>query len=227
MRHLLWLVLAIFPGYDNAVFAAADSQLVYVLPAPKTDSGTSVEQALAHRRSHRNIQTKELSVEKLSQILWAAYGITEPRGLRTAPSAGATYPLEIYVMIGNVTGITAGVYKYIPDGHKITRTVDRDTRADMAAAALGHGTVKNAPATIIYTAAFNRSTEQYGERGRERYVFAELGHSAQNIYLQAETIGLGTVAIGAFIDEMVSRLLGLSAAEEPLYLMPIGYVESN
>ena len=249
MKHLLgknglfWLILLIaFSGCYSRTSAGVtsnvslaeteNSPLTYILPSPKTEGNVSVEEALANRRSHRRFQNRELSAEQLSQILWAAYGITEPipnrpslrGGLRTTPSAGALYPLEIYVAVGNVAGIEAGVYKYFPQEHKIIRTIDKDIREELSAAALGQNTVRDAPVTLIYSAVFSRITDRYGERGRERYVFIELGHSAQNIYLQAETLRLGTCAVGAFTDGRVSELLQLPAEEEPLYLMPVGYL---
>jgi len=144
-------------------------------------------------------------------------------GLRTAASAGALYPFEIYVAVGNVKGIEAGLYKYISEEHKIVRLIDKDIREELCAAALGQKMVQEAPATIAYSAIYERMTKKYGDRGRDRYVCMDLGHSAQNVYLQAEAMNLGTCAIGAFIDEKVAEVLQLTAEEEPLYLMPIGY----
>jgi len=207
-----------------------NSPLTYILPSPNTDGNMSVERALAGRRSHRRFQDRPISAEQLSQILWAAYGITSPNphpslrgGLRTAPSAGATFPLEIYAVVGNVLGIEPGVYRYISESHKIVRVIDRDVRRELAEAALGQRMVSEAPASVFFSAVFSRTTGVYGERGR-RYVYMEIGHSAQNVYLQAEALGLGTCAIGAFTDGRVGQLLELPANEEPLYLMPIGYL---
>jgi len=205
--------------------------LVYALPAPNTDGEVSVESALANRRSHRSFQDKALSQEQLSQILWSAYGVTLPRpaspaqrgGLRTAPSAGALYPLEIYAIIGNVDGIEPGVYKYDSGEHSIKQVIAGDVRAELSAAALNQSMVREAPLTVFYSAIFNRTTDRYGERG-VLYVYIEVGHSAQNVYLQVEAMGLGTCAIGAFTDDTVRELLNLPAEEEPLYLMPVGYI---
>jgi len=163
-------------------------------------------------------------------MLWAAYGITRPLsgypqtrgGLRTAPSAGARYPLEVYVLIGNVKDIEAGVYKYNQREHKIIRTIEIDVRKDLAAAALDQEMIYEAPACLFWSAVFSRNTSKYGERGRERYVCMDLGHSAQNVYLQAEALHLGTCAIGAFQDEEVSEVMQLPEDEEPLYIMPFG-----
>lgn len=210
-------------------------QLSYVLPSPKTDGGISVERALNDRRSRRNFTDTAVPAEELSQILWAAYGVTSPQpgrpaqrgGLRTAPSAGALYPFEIYVLVGNVEGIEPGVYKYISEEHKIVRTIVADLREELSKAALGQLQVRNAPAVIFYSAIFERMTKKYGDRGRERYVCMDLGHSAQNIYLQAESLGLGTCAIGSFSDDEVARILQLPENEEPLYIMPIGYYQAD
>jgi len=196
--------------------------LAYALPAPKTDGNMSVEKALSNRRSHRNFQNKAISANQLSQILWAAYGNTSPSGLRTAPSAGALYPLEIYAVVGNVEGIKPGVYKYISKEHKIVRTIDKDVRVELCDATAGQRMVRSAPASVVYSAVFNRTTGRYGDRGRG-YVHMEIGHSSQNVYLQAEALQLGTCAVGAFVDSRVSQVLKLPANEEPLYIMPIGY----
>ena len=237
---LLCILLIAFYGCDSRTSAnkpegavltkTEDAPLTYILPSPKTEGKVSVEEALANRRSHRRFQDRELSAEQLSQILWSAYGITAPNdrpflrgGFRTAPSAGALYPFEIYVVVGKVKGVEPGVYRYIAHGHTIVRTIDADIREELCAAALGQKMVNEAPVTVFYSAIFSRMTNKYGERGRERYVCMDLGHSAQNVYLQAEALGLGTCAIGAFIDRQVSQILQLPEEEEPLYLMPVGY----
>jgi SagB-type dehydrogenase family enzyme len=219
-----------YAEHNEALAQIQESQMYYFLPLPKTDGDMSVEQALANRRSHRNFQNRAISTCQLSQILWAAYGITLPMpdvpnlrgGLRTTPSAGATFPLEIYVVVGNVEGIEPGIFRYISEEHKLIRIAHGDVRNELSEAALGQWWVGEAPITVFYSAVFSRTTGRYGERGI-RYVYIELGHSAQNIYLQAEALGLGTVAIGAFDDSRVRQILNLPAYEEPLYLIPIGY----
>ena len=217
---------------SSASSESSSPSLSYVLPAPKTEGDMSVEEALANRRSRRAFTDRSLSTEQLSQILWAAYGITgltagaqpQPDSYRTAPSAGALYPLEIYVVIGSVTGIEPGVYKYIPWEHRIVQSVDGDIREALASLSPSTSTmITDAPITVVYAAVFERTTVKYGDRGRERYVYIEVGHSAQNVYLQAEAMGLGTCAMGAFDDNKVSELLNLQKAEKPLYIMPVGY----
>jgi SagB-type dehydrogenase family enzyme len=207
------------------------TDLVYMLPAPDFKGTLSVEEAIYARRSHRSYQDKEISDRQLSQILWAAYGLTEPRpdlpfmkgGFHSAPSAGATYPLEVYVLVGKVKGIQPGVYKYVPDGHKMVRTIAGDQRKELSNAALGQKMLQDAPAVLFFSAVFKRTTDKYGERGRQRYVCMDVGHAAENVYLQAEALHLGTCAVGAFDDEAVRKVMQLPAEEEPLYMMPFGY----
>jgi len=217
---------------SKAVIENSDtSHLTYKLPAPRVVGVKSVEESINTRRSHRNFIDKELTVDQLSQILWAAYGVTKPRsdypflrgGLRTAPSAGALYPLEIYVLVGKVNGIEPGLYRYISQDHKIVRTIDKDLRKELCTATYNQQMIADAPAVLFYSAIYSRCTSKYGSRGRERYVCMDLGHSAENVYLQAEALNLGTCAIAAFNDKLVSKFLQLPKEEEPLYIMPIGY----
>jgi SagB-type dehydrogenase family enzyme len=204
--------------------------LTYLLSSPHVKGIVSVEEALASRRSHRSFMKDTIPACDLSQVLWSAYGITKPlpgysharRGLKTAPSAGGLYPLEVYAAIGNVSEIEPGVYKYFPEEHKIVRTIDKDIRIELCAAAWHQEMIKITPMCLVYTAIFNRNTRFYGERGRTRYVCMDLGHSAQNVYLQAETLHLGTCAIGAFDNTKVRLVMQLPEEEEPLYIMPIG-----
>ena len=200
------------------------------LPSPRLESNFSIEEVMLKRRSHRNYVKSSISLDDLSQVLWAAYGITKPDksrniyrgGFRAAPSAGATFPLEVYAIVGKVKGIEPGVYKYISDGHKIIRVINEDVRADLARAALNQEMIEDAPASLFFTAIFERTTQRYGVRGRERYVCMEMGHVGQNVYLQVEALGLGTCAIGAFNDAKVAEVMQLQTEEEPLYIMPIG-----
>ena len=198
--------------------------LTYALPSPDTDGGISVEEALSNRRSRRDFQDEALTPAQVSQVLWAAYGITSDGGLRTAPSAGALYPLEVYIIVGNVEGMEPGAYRYIPDEHKIEMVVEGDIREPLSEAALGQGMIREAPASVFYSAVFERTTGRYGQRGAN-YVYIETGHSAQNVYLQAESLGLGACAVGALTDGRIRELLCLPDEEEPLYLVPFGYVK--
>lgn len=209
---------------NGELIAAEEPALTYYLPSPDTDGDMSVESALQNRRSQRSFQDKALSAYQLSQILWAAYGITDDgRGFRTAPSAGALYPLEIYAIVGNVEGIDPGAYKYIAEGHKIVMVVEGDVRDQLSEAVFSQRMVTEAPAAIFYSGVFSRTTERYGDRGNH-FVYIEVGHSAQNVYLQAESLGLGVCAIGTVTD-VAREILDLPPDEDPLYLMPIGYTE--
>ena len=191
------------------------------LPEPRYDSNVSLEETLLKRRSVRDYTDEPLTLHEVSQLLWAAQGITDPAGLRTAPSAGALYPLEVYVVVGSVQSLSPGVYRYEPDGHQLVKTVDDDKRAGLAAAALEQGCVKEGAINIVFTAVYERTTQKYGERGI-RYVHMEVGHAAQNVYLQAVAFNLGTVVIGAFHDDQVMEILSLPQQEQPLYIMPVG-----
>jgi SagB-type dehydrogenase family enzyme len=198
---------------------------VVELPAPQTTGMMSVEEAIARRRSIRNYTDEPLSLEDISQLVWAAQGITEPEsGKRAAPSAGGTYPLEVYVVVGTngVTGLTDGVYRYDPSKHRLENILRGDVRSSLADAALGQSWVKEAPVDIVIAAVYERTTGRYGDRGI-RYVHMEAGHAGQNLYLQAVARGLGMVVIGAFDDGGVQQLLQLPADQKPLYIIPIGH----
>ncbi|MEA2020465.1 MAG: SagB/ThcOx family dehydrogenase [Patescibacteria group bacterium] len=194
------------------------------LPDPRTSSEISVEEAIAKRRSRREFTSQPLSAGQISQILWAVQGITgESSGHRAAPSAGALYPLEVYMVAksGGVSGYQAGVYHYLPLEHSVEKIGQKDLARDLAAAALGQSFIADAPISLVITAKYSRVTNKYGERGRQ-YVHMEAGHAAQNVYLQVETLGLGTVVVGAFDGERIVELLQIPAEHEPLYVMPIG-----
>jgi SagB-type dehydrogenase family enzyme len=198
------------------------------LPLPETTGLMSVEEAIAQRRSIRSYTDEPLSLQDLSQLLWAAQGITDPaRKFRAAPSAGATYPLEVYVVVGSggVTGLTEGVYRYDPFEHTLENILRSDIRSDLVGAALGQTWVKEAPIDIVIAAVYERTTDRYGDRGI-RYVHMEAGHVGQNLYLQAEALGLGMVVVGAFYDDQVQTLLRLPANQKPLYIIPIGHPAS-
>ncbi len=162
-----------------------------------------------------------IMLEELGQLLWAAQGITHPEGLRTAPSAGALYPLELYVAAGRVDGLAQGVYRYDPYKHTLLLAVEGDLRAALSVAALGQDVIKRGAAVLVFSGVHRRTTKKYGGRG-VRYVHMEAGHAAQNVYLQAEALGLGTLTVGAFDDTKVHNLLKMGNGEEPIYLMPVG-----
>ncbi len=193
-----------------------------VLPPTRTEGTVPVETALAQRRSVRAFTPQPLTLDQLARILWAAQGVTGNRWpLRTVPSAGALYPLEIYVVAGQGRDLIAGIYRYRPADHTLTAVATGDHREPLARAALGQGWLAQAPAVLAITGVVARTAAKYGQRA-ERYVFMEAGHAAQNVYLQVQAEGLGTTAVGAFRDTAVRALLRLADDEMPLYLMPVG-----
>jgi len=186
------------------------------LPTPGQGSEVSLEEALTRRRSIRAFTEQGLTSDEISQLLWAGQGVTDPRGFRTAPSAGALYPLEVYVATGE------GVYHYLPQGHRLAILSPEDVRLGLWEAGLKQGALREAAAIIVIVAVYARTEGKYGPRA-ERYVHLEAGHAAQNILLQATALGLGAVPIGAFYDEKVQEVLALPRDHEPLYLIPVGH----
>lgn len=189
---------------------------------PDHKDNISVEEAIASRRSERSFIDRELTKDQLMKLLWAAQGITG-YGKRTAPSAGAAYPLKIYAAAGKVEGLEPGIYRYMPGDNELISHFLKDVRKEIAKASLDQRFIADAPLVIIIAAEYSRTTKWYGERGI-RYVHIEVGHVGQNIYLLAESLGLGTVAVGAFYDGKLSKALGLPEEHEPLYVMPVGYI---
>ncbi|HUX90756.1 MAG TPA: SagB/ThcOx family dehydrogenase [Gallionellaceae bacterium] len=190
------------------------------LPPPPAVGAMSLEEALTQRRSVREFIPGALTLSEVSRLLWAAQGSTGS-GRRTAPSAGATYPLEVYLVAGNVEGLSAGVYRYLSNQHRLESVSDAEILQHMGAAALEQRWVERAAAVVVIAAVFERTTAHYGNAG-ERYVHMESGHAAQNLLLQAAAIGLCVTPVGAFNDRSVSRLLQLPARQTPLYLLPVG-----
>ncbi|MFP4175845.1 MAG: SagB/ThcOx family dehydrogenase [Candidatus Brocadiia bacterium] len=197
------------------------------LVGPQQEGEMSVEQTIARRRSRRSFSTKALTLEEVSQIAWAAQGITGPEERkRAAPSAGATYPLEFIIAVGKggVDGLEAGIYRYLPGDHALERTHEEDIRPQIVRAALGQRFLGRAPVVCLIAADYSRTARRYGDRAR-RYVHMEVGHAGQNIYLQAESLGLGTVAVGAFDDTGIEEVFNLPDDLDALYLMPVGHYE--
>lgn len=195
--------------------------MAVALPSPRQEGVVSVERALALRRSVRDFSDRALPITAVSQILWAAQGITDARGLRTAPSAGGLYPLEVYLVAGRVSGLAAGTYRYEPRQHQLLPIEAGDHRDQIAAAALEQGWVSGAPAILVLAAVYERSAHKYGERA-PRYVHMEVGHAAQNVYLQAVSLDLATCMVGAFRDARLKQVLALPAEVDVLALMPVG-----
>jgi len=206
------------PGVEELKeVAASPPPEEMALPEPRLMGETSLEEALTQRRSVRSLTDEELTLEEISQLLWAAQGLTADWGGRTAPSAGALYPLEVYVATAD------GLYHYVPQGHKvIIESHDDDLRPKLWEAGLKQDAIREAPAVFVITAVYERTAEKYGGRA-ERYVKLEAGHACQNILLQAVALDLGAVPIGAFYDDQVQATLSLPPDHEPLYIIPVGH----
>ncbi len=193
------------------------------LPKPSLKGELSLEEVILKRRSTRVFSSRSIKKSQLSQFLWASQGIT--RGYyRTVPSAGATYPLEVFIVVGEggVESLDAGAYRYLPREHCIIRHLPGDLRKGLCSACLGQDFIRRAPVSFLVCAEYSRTTAGYGNRG-VRYVHMEVGHLGQNLALQGEALGLCSVMVGAFHDDYVSRLLGLPGELNPLYVIPVGY----
>jgi SagB-type dehydrogenase family enzyme len=185
------------------------------LPPPRTEGGSSLERAIAGRRSRRSFHPEPLSESQLGQLLWAAQGVTGPDGLRAAPSAVAAYPLELYV------ARAGGLARYLPGAHALECLGDEDLRPALREAAHDQESVTSAPAVFVFTAVYERSRAKLGS-GADAFVHMDLGHAAENLLLQAEGLGLAGVPIAWLDGERAREALGVSDAETPLYLIPVG-----
>lgn len=191
------------------------------LPEPSTEGSVSVEAAIQARRSVREYTGQALELKEVGQLLWSAQGIASPWGARAAPSAGATYPLELYVVVGLVDGLDPGVYRYDAEQHTLAPVRLGDMRAAMAETALNQECVAEAAVDVVISAVYERTTHTYGVRGH-RYVHLEAGHAAENLCLQAVALGIASVPVGAFSDDLVHAVVGMSEEEQPLYVIPVG-----
>ncbi len=209
-------------GDKGAVIAQKDDNRIIELPQAETSSRTSLEKSLERRRSVRHYADKPVKTAHAAQLLWAAQGITHPGGFRTAPSAGALYPLEVYLVTGNMDSLDPGIYHYAPERHELKLLKTGNHRKALCRAGLSQSAICNAPLSLVITGVHERTTKKYGKRGI-KYVFMEAGHAAQNVLLQAVSLDLGAVPIGAFRDSAVSRLLELPEREAPLYIIPVGH----
>jgi SagB-type dehydrogenase family enzyme len=218
-----WMFLCFF--WTMGLLGMRINQSSISLPKPSFDGKVSVEKAIKERRTIRDFKERLLPLNHLSQLLWAAQGITDPNERkRAAPSGGALYPLDIYLIIGGngVEGVEPGVYHYLPEKHLISLLSKGDRRKEIASASLWQMWMAKAPVIFIVTAEYRRITGKYGERGI-RYALIEVGHVGQNLFLQAEALGLGAGIVGAFNDAEVLKVIGGPSQHEPLLIMPVGY----
>ena len=214
---LVFLSVAAFLICSTVEPAGLREPKVIDLPEPTLKGTVTVEETLAQRRSVRSFTAEPLTIEEISQLVWAAQGITFPsKGFRTAPSAGALYPIELYIVTAD------GLYHYVPQGHKLRVLNESDLRGELVRAAGGQSFVRDAAANFVVTAVYDRTTRKYRDRGN-RYVHFEVGHVGQNIHLQAVALGLGSVPVGGFREERVKSALSLPPGHEPLYIIPVGH----
>lgn len=221
---MLWATLLLM-----AVPAAPSAADTLPLPPASHQGAMSVEEALQGRRTWRAYADQGLSQAQLGQVLWAAYGVTATRHgieLKTAPSAGALYPLDVYAVVGEgaVEGLAAGCYHYQPGGHGLAALKPGDLRAEVARASHGQRWMAKAPVILVITGEYQRCTAKYGPRGVV-YTHIEAGHVGQNVFLQAQALGLRAGIVGAFDDQALAAALGLPAAHAPLLAMPLGHPE--
>jgi len=199
----------------------AQGRLRFPLPGPSLAGGPALVEALTSRSSVRRFLASPLSREDLAQVLWATGGRIPDTDRRVAPSAGQTYPLEVRAVLGDVTGLPPGIYRYLPEDHSMEQWCAGDHRDDLMAATVGQTDLARAPVIVVLAIRPDRTTARYGPRG-VTYALLEAGHAAQNLCLQVAALGLGTVPIGAFRDEALRRVLALPPEEQPIYLFPVG-----
>lgn len=222
---LLAALLGLLLGGERLHMQTTSSNERLGLPEPQTQGDIAVEAAIANRRSRRDYGQQPISLAALGQLLWAAGGITEPAsGFRSAPSAGATYPLELSVVVGEpgVEGLEAGIYRYRPDDHSLSMVRIGDHQRALRQATVDQEWVEAAAVNLVLSAVDERTTDRYGQRGSRRYVPMEAGHAGENVYLQAEVLDLAVVSVGAFDDDRVRSILDLPSKQRPLSIYPIG-----
>ncbi len=225
------LSIFLFGLFISACLLAQNLEIQSILlPNPNVSGDVSIEEVLNARRSVRQYADSSMSINEISQLLWAAYGVTKSYesptslrgGLKTSPSAGALYPLELYLVAWNIDQLENGIYKYFSEDHSLKLVMSGDKRDELSTAAWDQSWLRDAAGAIVYSAVFSRTTDKYGERGKDRYVCMDVGHSAQNVYLQGVALRIGTCAIGAFNDNKLKELINMPEDETPLYIMPIG-----
>lgn len=222
---LFWLTPPWSLGWASAKKKEKHREAVLRLPPPTWQGTVSLEQAIKQRRTTRSFASRSLNLNQLSQLLWSASGITEENGYkRAAPSAGALYPMDVYVVVGQTTVLTmnAGIYHYEPGKHQLSEVSEGDRRSSVARASLSQMWMAEAPITIVITAEYERATVKYGKRGIQ-YALIEAGHIGQNIFLQAQALALEAGIVGAFRSEGISDAMNLPSPHEPILLMPVGY----
>jgi SagB-type dehydrogenase family enzyme len=220
---LVPLLAVLVVGYGLHAWAQevkpAEAPTTIALPAPQVTTAVTVEQAIQQRRSVRRFAAAPVTLVQVSQLLWAAQGITDPAsGHRTAPSAMATYPLRVYLFAGNVTDLPAGVYRYVPQGHKLELVVEADQRANAG----GQPQMRTAPALLLFTADTTATAARAGQQMASSWAYIEAGHCAQNVLLEEIALGLVGVPMTGYDPAKVKDTLKLPDSEQPVYLIAAG-----
>lgn len=223
---LLGILTSVISGCGGSANGSPDIEVreesgVVYLPEPDYESDVSLEYTLLSRRSVRTYSDEPLLITEISQLLWAAQGITDEAGHRTAPSAVAIYPLKLYLIAGNVKDLSPGIFTYEPEGHRLIRQSEGDYRNELAAAAMGQSSVRDGAVSFVVTADFDKVIMRFDEKG-ERFTCLEAGHAAQNLCLQATALDLGFVTAGAIYDDRVAGVMDLPDNLTPLYVIPVG-----
>jgi len=223
------VILSVFfyTGLIVAQGIAQEGAEIVKLPEPSKEGGLSVSEAIYNRRSTRNFSDKALTLREVSQVLWASSGITVD-GItgptRAYPSAGAVYAFDVYVVAGNVESLNPGIYNYDWKVHALTLIKKGDFRVPLAKVCRGQRMIEEAPMIIVLAASEEKVESRYGERGVTKYISMDAGHLGQNVHLMSESLGLGTVMVGAYTEKGVADILGLTD-EVPEYIMPVGWPE--
>ena len=218
--------------YSTGVFKRAEQYKQYpdaakVLPLPhgKPAAGADFWDTLMRRRSHRDFSSAALSLDELALLIFATQGITDREGqdlFRAAPSAGALYPIETYVLANRVETIDPAIYHLNIAGQSLELIRPGDCSRALAIAALGQAMISTSAATFIWTAIAGRSKWKYHERAY-RYIYLDAGHIGQNLYLAATALGLGCCTIGAFFDSQINDIIGIDGENETVvYLGAVG-----
>ncbi|NYB51811.1 MAG: SagB/ThcOx family dehydrogenase [Methanobacteriaceae archaeon] len=222
-----YLSFSFFTKNGNSEYSSREVLGTYNLPTAEISTRVSVDQAIKSRRSVRSFSSTPLTLKDVSQLLWASQGITDSeRKFRAAPSAGRVFPMEMYLVVGNnsVQGLGAGIYHYNPFNNTLEKIVEGDQRYNLSQAAHQQKWVNDAPISLVIIGNYQKMRDKYpDERISTRFVDMEAGHIGENIYLEVESLGLGTVAIGSFYDDQMINLLKLPSHETPLYIYPVGF----
>ncbi len=191
------------------------------LPEPTFMSNTSIENALLSRRSMRIFKPESLSIEEISQLAWAAQGVNDPRGFRTSPSAGAFYPINLYIVTQNVENLPKGIYKYKAEEHELIQIASEENASQFFNSITTQYSLKNPAAIFIFSAKVEQIIASYGSFGK-KFLYMEAGHTTQNLYLQTTSLEIGTTMIGGVNEKEIRQALNMSSYEHPLCMMPVG-----